>query len=82
MVWTAELEFHLQEAAFSDDADLRSQHRGVVRFLRELLSGSLMANYEQKARVRLGLDNTPGLPENGNPYMDSDGLGPTDEVRA
>lgn len=71
-----EQEFHLREAAFCEDADLRAQHRGVFRWLEEFLNGTLTARYAHQAREKLGLAETPaGLPTGGSDYMEGDGLG-------
>lgn len=71
----AERDHHLREAAFSSDAELRSQHRGVVRWLEEWLTGATELRYAQQARERLGLRPEAGLPDDteGSPWMESDG---------
>lgn len=79
----AERDFHLREAAFSSDAEMRSQHRGVVRWLEEWLSGATEARYSLQARERLGMPLVDGVPEDpndGSPWMESDGT--EGEVRA
>jgi hypothetical protein len=65
------MEHHLQAAAFSEDSEQRSQHRGVVRWLRSWLDGSTLERYAQQARDRLSLDE-PRI-EDGSPWMESDG---------
>lgn len=70
----AEQGYHLQAAAFCEDAELRAQHRGVWRWLEEFLSGSLVERYAHQARERLGLDEPVGVPIGGSEYMESDGL--------
>lgn len=74
MVWVKERAHHLHEAAFSEDAERRAQHRGVVVWLDEVLSGVMMARHEQEARAKLDVHPPIGLPEAGTPWMESDGL--------
>lgn len=72
-VWTREREHHLHEAAFSEDAELRAQHRGIVLWLDEVLSGAMMARHEAEARAKLNLSQpSTGLPETGTPWMEGD----------
>ena len=72
-VLEAEQAHHLREAAFSDDPELRLEHRGVYRFLEEFLSGTMLERYAMQAREKLGLTEAEE-PKGGSPYMESDGL--------
>ena len=70
----AEVSYHLQEAALCSDESKRLEHRGVVLWLREFMSGITLARYAEQAQQKLGLVEEPGLPQGGSDYMESDGL--------
>ena len=80
-MFRAEQAAHLQEAAFSNDPEMRSQHRGVVRWLGEVLNGNMFDLYAQQAREKLGLTEPTqnGVPVGGSPYMESDQLDELEE---
>lgn len=80
-VLRAERDSHLRAAAFSSDAEMRLQHRGVVRWLEEWLLGATEARYAMQARERLGLPPDEPSPD-AHLYMESDGLDPNSDVRA
>ena len=71
-VLQAEHQHHLRAAAFCEDRDERNQHIGLVRWLDEVLSGSMMARYTFQAKERLGISGAPEEPSDGSPYMQSD----------
>lgn len=75
-VLEAEAAYHLQVAAFSNDASDRDQHRGVYRWLQEFLNGTLLDRYAAQAREKLALETPVGAPEGGSDWMESDRLGP------
>lgn len=70
----AEQEYHLREAAFCDDAERRCEHRGVVRWLGEWLSGATQIRYAAQLREKLSPHEVPE-PKTGTPWMEDDGLG-------
>jgi len=73
-VLRAEMARHLLDAANSNDASQRDMHRGIYRWLDEWTSGMTLARYAQQAREKLDLiDPVEGAPEDGSPYMESDG---------
>jgi len=62
---------------YSSDERVRLEHCGVVKWIDSLLAGALQARYEFQARERLGMRQpvADGMPtDEGNPYMESDGL--------
>jgi len=73
-VLEAEKAHHLREAAFSNDPELRLEHRGVYRFLEEFLNGAMLERYATQAREKLGLTEPKEEQGGGSPYMESDGL--------
>jgi hypothetical protein len=61
------------------DEQRRFELCGVVKWLDEVLAGTLQARYEHQARERLGMKHPEevGAPAaEGGGYMESDGLGP------
>lgn len=73
-VLRAEQAYHLQAAAFSNDAEKRGEHRGVVRWLDEWLSGATAARYAVQVREKLNLNRGVEIPVDGTPWMEGDGL--------
>ena len=71
-VFQAELQRHLEMAAFCRDSEERSEHRGVVNWLREYLGGAVTARAHSQARERLNVHPDEGEPQSGTPYMESD----------
>ena len=74
-VLEAERDYHLRAAAFCEEAELRAQHRGVLRWLEEWMSGALLDRYRLQAEARLGLAEAEKADADGSPWMESDGLG-------
>lgn len=77
----AEQDYHLRAAAYSEEDGLRAEHRGVVRWIDEVLSGMMQARYAWQAKERLGAASaTEREPADGSPWMEGDGL-PVEEER-